>query len=71
MNAHRSGRDAMASRDVADRRSEQVRVLARGQVTTRKGQDFGLGHALTGGTDLPVLVGAPGNRAPVIRLQPT
>jgi hypothetical protein len=39
----------VAGGDVADR-CGQVRV-------PRKGQDFGLGHALASGRDLPVLIG--------------
>jgi len=44
-------------RDVANRGGQQVRVLTGSQVTAGEGQDFGLGHALAGGRDLPVLVG--------------
>ena len=32
-------------------------MLAGGQVAAGEGQDFGPGHALAGGLDLPVLVG--------------
>ena len=53
----RRGADAVAGRDVADRRGEEVRVLAGGQVAAGEGQDLGLGHALAGGRDLPVLIG--------------
>src|SRR5258708_9830366 len=51
------GAYAVAGRDVADRCGEEVRVLAGGQVAAGEGQDLGLGHALAGGRDLPVLVG--------------
>src|SRR5580693_8722409 len=51
------GADAVAFGDVADGGGEEVWVLAGGQVATGKGQDRGLGHALAGGLDLPVLVG--------------
>src|SRR5712692_9215868 len=67
INAHRSGPDAMAGGDVADCCSNQIRLLARGNVTTGKGQDFGLGHAVTRGLDLPVLVWVLGAAAHVER----
>ena len=51
------GADAVAGRDVADRRGEEVWVLAGGQVAAGEGQDLGPGHALAGRRDLPVLVG--------------
>src|SRR5260221_12931382 len=51
------GAYAVAGRDVADRCGEEVRVLAGGEVAAGEGQDRGLGHALAGGRDLPVLVG--------------
>jgi hypothetical protein len=41
----------------ADGCGEEAGVLAGGQVTAGEGQDLGLGHALAGGFDLPVLVG--------------
>ena len=49
--------DAVAFGDVADGGGEEVRVLTGGQVAAGKGQDPGLGHALAGGLDLPVLIG--------------
>src|SRR3984893_16900639 len=51
------GAHAVAFGDVADGSGEEAGVLAGGQVTAGKGQDLGLGHALAGGLDLPVLVG--------------
>jgi hypothetical protein len=51
------GADAVAIGDVADGGGEEVRVLAGGEVAAGEGQDLGLGHALAGGRDLPVLVG--------------
>src|SRR5215471_19036029 len=51
------GAHAVAGRDVADRRGEEVRVLAGGQVAAGEDEDLGVGHALSGGRDLPVLVG--------------
>src|ERR1700732_3506509 len=51
------GAHAGACGDVADGGGEEVRVLAGGQVTAGEGQDLGLGHALAGGLDLPVLIG--------------
>src|SRR5260221_993570 len=51
------GAYAVAGRDVADRCGEEVRVLAGGEGAAGEGQDLGLGHALAGGRDLPVLVG--------------
>ena len=51
------GAHAVAFGDVADGCGAEVRVLAGGQVAAGKGQDLGLGHALAGGLDLPVLVG--------------
>src|ERR1700704_2516682 len=48
---------AVADRDVADGRGEEVGVLAGGQVTAGEGEDFGLRHPLTSGRNLPVLIG--------------
>src|SRR6516164_5170943 len=66
----RGGAHAVPVGDVADRRGEQVRVLAGGQVAAGEGQDLGPGHAPAGGGDLPVLIGVldaaadvQGNRA--------
>jgi hypothetical protein len=60
----------VAGRDIADRRGEEVWVLAGGQVAAGESQDFCLGYALAGRRDLPVLVGVliaaadvEGNRA--------
>src|SRR5260370_15888352 len=51
------GAHAVAFGDAADGCGEEVGVLAGGQVAAGEGQDLGLGHALAGGRDLPVLVG--------------
>ena len=51
------GADAVALGNVADGGGEEAGVFAGGQVAAGEGQDLGLGHALAGGRDLPVLVG--------------